>query len=671
MDRVGPYQGDEPYVFVSYSHRDEKAMLEEVTSLQAAGINVWYDEGIEAGTEWREELATAISRAQCLVYYITANSAGSENCRREVHYAVDRGVPVIAVHVEDVDLPEGTRLAISDRQALMQHRLGREETRRRLVSRLGGLEANPQNGRKRSGNQRGLAVGLAALLLIAAAAGSWVIVDSGRTAGSVPDLSIAVLPFEQLGGSDDLALLAAAVREDVLTHLSETEYCGLMQCLPIRVASGAVTNRYDDPRIDPIEISEHLGVGYLLRASVRDGLDSTVLSAELLRAVDGAQIWARRYEIDPSSSAEDREVLATNLAFLASSELGFDVDLHALPLDPEFADVEPDALAQFQAALGHYRRWQLGEQSGRHLEEQSLERAIRADPDFDRPYINLLGIYAFRSGGLSFEEAQAKVNEVLPRARQVDSVDRMLEEATANILLDLDYASAQKLLQTTLKGTPRWETWHHHLLARIALREGRLDDGKRHLNNAMSLHAGFEQASFLAMNGWLSFLAGEYGQAVRLAQEGLAFGATGPGLNTMFLTTMAAFWATDQRDRAERLLSELEGVAHPASLTPVYAWLGREGDARVILESRADADRILNEHYFRALTHLLLEEFEPMFDEMRASIHVREPLLSDTIRLSVLWNPVRNDPRFAVILEELEALETPTPEFMARRDRAD
>ena len=51
------YQGHEPYIFISYSHSDSDAALKIIKALSEAGFRVWYDNGIEAGTEWPEYIA--------------------------------------------------------------------------------------------------------------------------------------------------------------------------------------------------------------------------------------------------------------------------------------------------------------------------------------------------------------------------------------------------------------------------------------------------------------------------------------------------------------------------------------------------------------------------------------------------------------------------------------
>jgi hypothetical protein len=50
---VKAYQGDEPYIFVSYSHRNSQVVYRAVVQLCAAYFRVWYDEGIEPGRIWK------------------------------------------------------------------------------------------------------------------------------------------------------------------------------------------------------------------------------------------------------------------------------------------------------------------------------------------------------------------------------------------------------------------------------------------------------------------------------------------------------------------------------------------------------------------------------------------------------------------------------------------
>lgn len=130
------YQGDEPFLFVSYAHVDEEAIQRELTWLQARGFRLWYDEGIQMGTVWRQALADAISGSNALLFFATEHSVVSRNCVREINFAIDEEKPVFVVHLDDAPLPDALRLSLSDRQALVRSKFDEATYRERLCHAL-------------------------------------------------------------------------------------------------------------------------------------------------------------------------------------------------------------------------------------------------------------------------------------------------------------------------------------------------------------------------------------------------------------------------------------------------------------------------------------------------------------------------------------------------------
>ncbi len=86
------------------------------------------------GRAWDDELAEAILRSAVFVFFVSAHSVASPNCRREIALAVDNDKPVIAVYLEDVELPPGLRLSIGTRQAIVRARFDEARYRERLVA---------------------------------------------------------------------------------------------------------------------------------------------------------------------------------------------------------------------------------------------------------------------------------------------------------------------------------------------------------------------------------------------------------------------------------------------------------------------------------------------------------------------------------------------------------
>ena len=64
------YRGRDAYAFVSYAHDDSTAVFNLLADIYRRGINVWYDEGINPGVQWRRELAGAIEGSSLKVFKV-------------------------------------------------------------------------------------------------------------------------------------------------------------------------------------------------------------------------------------------------------------------------------------------------------------------------------------------------------------------------------------------------------------------------------------------------------------------------------------------------------------------------------------------------------------------------------------------------------------------------
>ncbi|MBQ6239476.1 MAG: TIR domain-containing protein [Firmicutes bacterium] len=113
-----PYGGEQPYVFISYSHRDSNMVMGIIRQLQADGYRVWYDEGIDPGTEWDDNIADHVSRCGCFLAFISGNYLQSENCKDELNYARDLNLPRLLIYLEDVALTGGLAMRHNRLQAV-------------------------------------------------------------------------------------------------------------------------------------------------------------------------------------------------------------------------------------------------------------------------------------------------------------------------------------------------------------------------------------------------------------------------------------------------------------------------------------------------------------------------------------------------------------------------
>ena len=136
-----PYKGDENYIFISYAHKDIKDVRSLIEQLQDNGFNVWYDEGIDPGTEWDENIASHIKDCSYFIAYMTNNYLESQNCRDEINYARDLDKERLLIYGEDVELPEGMKMRLGRLQAIYKNKYSNEKDFLGKVFETRGLDA--------------------------------------------------------------------------------------------------------------------------------------------------------------------------------------------------------------------------------------------------------------------------------------------------------------------------------------------------------------------------------------------------------------------------------------------------------------------------------------------------------------------------------------------------
>ena len=48
------YEGQEPYIFVSYCYKDKESVIPVIQRMIEKGYRIWFDRGIHPGSEWPE-----------------------------------------------------------------------------------------------------------------------------------------------------------------------------------------------------------------------------------------------------------------------------------------------------------------------------------------------------------------------------------------------------------------------------------------------------------------------------------------------------------------------------------------------------------------------------------------------------------------------------------------
>ena len=135
------------------------------------------------------------------------------------------------------------------------------------------------------------------------------------------DLSIAVLPFDNLSTDKDSEFFRDGITEDILTQLSKLK--------ELRVISRTSVMQYKGTEKTIPEIAEELGVSYILEGSIRKYGDDIRITAQLINASKDEHLWAENYDktltnifsLQTEVSEEIVDALQINLSFEEQQKL--------------------------------------------------------------------------------------------------------------------------------------------------------------------------------------------------------------------------------------------------------------------------------------------------------------------------------------------------------------
>jgi TolB-like protein/DNA-binding winged helix-turn-helix (wHTH) protein/tetratricopeptide (TPR) repeat protein len=213
--------------------------------------------------------------------------------------------------------------------------------------------------------------------------------------------SVAVLPFENLSSDPEQEYFADGVTEEILNTLSGVR--------DLRVIGRASSFQFKDRATDLPTIGKLLDVEHVLEGSVRKAGEQVRISAKLMDARTGEQLWAETYERKLVDVFMIQDEIATSVANALQIKLGvgdigrmpgmtrnvaaYDEYLRALPLSVD---------GYYPAAIAH------------------LQRAVALDPSFSAGWSGLSGVYdnaALRLRGAEADELRRQGTGALERAR--------------------------------------------------------------------------------------------------------------------------------------------------------------------------------------------------------------------------------------------------------------
>ncbi len=252
-----------------------------------------------------------------------------------------------------------------------------------------------------------------------------------KMAFPLPDVpSIAVLPFVNMSEDPKQEFLCDGMTESIITALSKIPR--------LFVIARNSTFTYKGKPVKLKQVSEDLGVRYVLEGSVQKSGDRVRITAQLIDALTGNHLWAERYERDLKDIFAVQDEITMQI--LVSMRVKLTEGEQALRITP------PRNLEAFLKALQAQANIQRYNREGNIIGKQLAEEAVALDPEFSAAYTLLCLANFLDVSFASSKSPKESIDKAVKLAQKAISLDPKDSRPYAYLgflsLLKKDYGKA-------------------------------------------------------------------------------------------------------------------------------------------------------------------------------------------------------------------------------------
>jgi adenylate cyclase len=389
--------------------------------------------------------------------------------------------------------------------------------------------------------QKYTAIAAVVVALIAGGIGLWWQVqpdfepaDPNKYAFKLPEKpSIAVLPFDNLTGDNSQDYLGDAITENIITVLTTSPDLFVI----------ARNSSFKRKTLKVQKVAEELGVRYVLEGNVQKSGNKLRVTAQLVDAVDGKHIWAKRYDKVLAEFFAVQDEIAHEI--LVAMHVKLTVGENAANI---WQEVNGDPIAYKQIIEGR-SKFQTFSRTGNREAEKLYRKAYEKHPDSAATNTYMGWLY-WQKTLLGFtENAEADKNKVRTFAQRA-------------IALNDRYADA------------------YRLLASLDVAVKKYDEAIVNADHALALTPG--DGAVMATMGYVKQVSGRTKESIVLLRNAMRYEPDYPHWVPYALVIsqmMLGRYEEVKKSANDILTSETEDVrAHPGMLRMLAAIAVFEGD---------------------------------------------------------------------------------------------
>lgn len=426
-----------PDVFVSYARADAEQAQQVADELRSHGYSVWRDDEIPANRAYADVIQEHLQSAKAVIVLWSAEAAKSQWVRSEAEAARKLNT-LIQVTLDGLIPPMPfDQFQCADLTSWDKKQSGRGW--HKLVSSVRELAGAP-----------------AAI---------------ERTSRSI--VSVCVLPFQNMSGDAEQEYFSDGISEDITTDLSK------VSALEVIARNTAFT--FKGQAVDIREVARRLGVNYVLEGSVRKAENRVRITAQLIEGASGGHVWADRFDRDLTGIFAIQDEISKAIVTALKLKL--------LPHEKKAIEQRETSSAEaYNLCLLARQYWLTGNIGDQRREERVMRIAGRA-VEIDSFYARAWALLAMAQSNLRYG-FRCTIDDGYAAANTALTIDPTIAEAHLPMVRRYEerrcYKEADAEMEAALRlGPQSWEV--NKEAARVAMRQGRVDEAAAFLEKAVSL----------------------------------------------------------------------------------------------------------------------------------------------------------------------------------------
>ena len=259
---------------------------------------------------------------------------------------------------------------------------------------------------------------------------------------------VAVLPFKAASGDAELEGLADGLNEDVTTGLSRFPY--------LQVIANNSAMAYKGRAADIRTVGRELGARYVIEGSIRKRGRALRVSAQLMDAVSGAQLWAETYdrEVGDAGTFQIQDDLTDHIVTAVADGYGVLVRSMAAPT----RERKVEELSAAELVLRYYAYMQQVDVQEHAALRAGFERVLQREPNYAIAWACLANLYVleYADGFNPREKPLERAQEAAWRAVKIDPACQMGWKLLAAVhFFSRDFTSFRETAERALSLNPR------------------------------------------------------------------------------------------------------------------------------------------------------------------------------------------------------------------------